>query len=139
LRTATTSVGLCASAPPLSPSQANWLLADVTLGNLWETDLPAHESVVKEILRAASGEFALETFLQGLKKTWNEYGRAPAPPLAEGMGEGFEPGGGSGLELMALLWMRACVCVSVRVCACVCACACVRVCVWVCLCVMVFG
>lgn len=44
--------------------RVNWVLSDLTLGQVWDVDLQANEVVVKEIILTAQGEMALEEFLR---------------------------------------------------------------------------
>lgn len=44
--------------------RVNWVLSDLTLGQVWDVDLQANEAVVKEIILTAQGEMALEEFLR---------------------------------------------------------------------------
>lgn len=44
--------------------RVNWVLSDLTLGQVWDVDLQANEPVVKEIILTAQGEMALEEFLR---------------------------------------------------------------------------
>lgn len=47
--------------------RVNWILSDLTLGQVWDVDLQANESVVKEIILTAQGEMALEEFLRQVR------------------------------------------------------------------------
>ena len=42
----------------------NWLLPELTLGQVWDIDLQRHENVVKDVILVAQGEMALEEFLK---------------------------------------------------------------------------
>ena len=53
------------AAAALPPS-----LLDLTLGHLWDADLPAHRPAVQEALAAAQGEMALEVFLRQVRDHW---------------------------------------------------------------------
>lgn len=44
--------------------RVNWVLSDLTLGQVWDVDLQSNEVVVKEIILTAQGEMALEEFLR---------------------------------------------------------------------------
>ncbi|CEM16453.1 unnamed protein product [Vitrella brassicaformis CCMP3155] len=46
---------------------------DLTLGHLWDADLPKNEASIKEILAQAQGEMALEEFLRQVKEIWGSY------------------------------------------------------------------
>ena len=45
----------------------------LTLGTVWNSNLKAREPQLKELLRTAQGELALENFLGGLKSFWETY------------------------------------------------------------------
>ena len=42
----------------------NWVLPELTLGQVWDIDLQRHEGIVKDIILVAQGEMALEEFLK---------------------------------------------------------------------------
>ena len=42
----------------------NWVLSELTLGQVWDIDLQKNEMVVKDVLLVAQGEMALEEFLK---------------------------------------------------------------------------
>lgn len=42
----------------------NWVLSELTLGQIWDIDLQKNEMVVKDVLLVAQGEMALEEFLK---------------------------------------------------------------------------
>jgi len=42
----------------------NWVLSDLTLGQVWDVNLQKNEAVVKDIILVAQGEMALEEFLK---------------------------------------------------------------------------
>lgn len=42
----------------------NWVLSELTLGQIWDVDLQKNEMVVKDVLLVAQGEMALEEFLK---------------------------------------------------------------------------
>jgi hypothetical protein len=44
--------------------RVNWVLSDLTLGQVWDVNLQQNESVVKDIILVAQGEMALEEFLK---------------------------------------------------------------------------
>lgn len=50
----------------------NWVLSELTLGQIWDVDLQKNEMVVKDVLLVAQGEMALEEFLKQVKicKRW---------------------------------------------------------------------
>lgn len=53
--------------------RVNWVLSDLTLGQVWDVDLQANEAVVKEIILTAQGEMALEEFLRQVRESWLSY------------------------------------------------------------------
>jgi len=53
--------------------RVNWVLSELTLGQVWDVDLQRHEGTVKDIILVAQGEMALEEFLKQVKETWNTY------------------------------------------------------------------
>merc|ERR1719422_1263221 len=53
--------------------RVNWVLSELTLGQVWDVDLQKHEGTVKDIILVAQGEMALEEFLKQVKETWNTY------------------------------------------------------------------
>lgn len=44
--------------------RVNWLLSELSLGQVWDVDLQANEAVIKDIILTAQGEMALEEFLR---------------------------------------------------------------------------
>lgn len=44
--------------------RVNWVLSDLTLGQVWDVDLQKKESIVKDVILIAQGEMALEEFLK---------------------------------------------------------------------------
>lgn len=42
----------------------NWVVSELTLGQIWDVDLQRNEAVVKDVLLVAQGEMALEEFLK---------------------------------------------------------------------------
>uniref|UniRef100_A0A8D0GTG5 Cytoplasmic dynein 1 heavy chain 1 n=1 Tax=Sphenodon punctatus TaxID=8508 RepID=A0A8D0GTG5_SPHPU len=50
----------------------NWVVSELTLGQIWDVDLQKNEAVVKDVLLVAQGEMALEEFLKQAK-VWNTY------------------------------------------------------------------
>ncbi|KAL0969613.1 hypothetical protein UPYG_G00229830 [Umbra pygmaea] len=51
----------------------NWVLSELTLGQIWDVDLQKNEMVVKDVLLVAQGEMALEEFLKQIREVWNAY------------------------------------------------------------------
>jgi len=47
--------------------RVRWQLHDLTLGQVWAVDLQRNEMVVKDVIRVAQGEMALEEFLKMVK------------------------------------------------------------------------
>lgn len=46
----------------------NWVLSELTLGQIWDVDLQKNEMVVKDVLLVAQGEMALEEFLKQVRR-----------------------------------------------------------------------
>lgn len=46
----------------------NWVLSELTLGQIWDVDLQKNEMVVRDVLLVAQGEMALEEFLKQVKR-----------------------------------------------------------------------
>lgn len=42
----------------------NWVVSELTLGQIWDVDLQKNELIVKDVLLVAQGEMALEEFLK---------------------------------------------------------------------------
>ena len=42
----------------------NWVLSDLSLGQVWDVDLQKNEGIVKDVILVAQGEMALEEFLK---------------------------------------------------------------------------
>jgi len=53
--------------------RVNWVLSDLTLGQVWDVDLQANEAVVNEIILTAQGEKCLEEFLRQVRESWMSY------------------------------------------------------------------
>ncbi|KAG1662035.1 Dynein heavy chain, cytoplasmic [Nymphon striatum] len=53
--------------------RVNWVLSDLTLGQVWDVDLQKKESVVKDVILIAQGEMALEEFLKQVREAWQNY------------------------------------------------------------------
>jgi len=47
-----------------------WNLAELFLGDVWDSNLAKNESAYKEIITQAGGELALEEFLKEVKEYW---------------------------------------------------------------------
>jgi dynein heavy chain 1 len=52
---------------------AKWNLSELTLGQLWDSDLVKHEAVFKEIILTAQGELALEMFIKQIREYWQGF------------------------------------------------------------------
>lgn len=48
-------------------------LVSLTLGDVWDLNLVATESVIRSIIAQAQGEMALEEFLRSVRETWQNY------------------------------------------------------------------
>ncbi|XP_040576126.1 dynein heavy chain, cytoplasmic [Lepeophtheirus salmonis] len=53
--------------------RVNWVLSDLTLGQVWDVDLQKNENIIKDVILVAQGEMALEEFLKQVKETWQSY------------------------------------------------------------------
>ncbi|XP_066262863.1 dynein heavy chain, cytoplasmic isoform X3 [Euwallacea similis] len=53
--------------------RVNWVLSDLTLGQVWDVNLQKNESVVKDVILVAQGEMALEEFLKQVRESWQTY------------------------------------------------------------------
>ncbi|BES93792.1 dynein heavy chain [Nesidiocoris tenuis] len=53
--------------------RVNWILSEVSLGQVWDVDLQTNEAVVKDIILTAQGEMALEEFLRQVRESWQNY------------------------------------------------------------------
>ncbi|XP_017775192.1 PREDICTED: dynein heavy chain, cytoplasmic isoform X3 [Nicrophorus vespilloides] len=53
--------------------RVNWVLSDLTLGQVWDVNLQKNEAVVKEVIQVAQGEMALEEFLKQVRESWQTY------------------------------------------------------------------
>uniref|UniRef100_A0A0X3P013 Dynein heavy chain, cytoplasmic n=1 Tax=Schistocephalus solidus TaxID=70667 RepID=A0A0X3P013_SCHSO len=51
----------------------NWVMSELTLGQLWDVDLQKNESIIREIFLVAQGEKALEEFLKQVTEVWKTY------------------------------------------------------------------
>eukprot|EP00760_Papus_ankaliazontas_P026596 PhM_4_TR3054/c0_g1_i1/m.97841/K10413/DYNC1H; dynein heavy chain 1, cytosolic len=50
-----------------------WRQKDATVGQLWGADLMKHEKTLRNIIRNAQGELAIENYLKGIRQAWDEY------------------------------------------------------------------
>lgn len=53
--------------------RVNWILSELTLGQVWDVDLRKNENVVKDVILVAQGEMALEEFLKQVRESWQSY------------------------------------------------------------------
>ncbi|XP_055707524.1 dynein heavy chain, cytoplasmic isoform X3 [Phlebotomus papatasi] len=53
--------------------KVNWILSDLTLGQVWDINLLKNEAIVKDIILVAQGEMALEEFLKQVRESWQNY------------------------------------------------------------------
>ncbi|XP_075048644.1 cytoplasmic dynein 1 heavy chain 1 isoform X1 [Mixophyes fleayi] len=53
--------------------RVNWVVSELTLGQIWDVDLQRNEAIVKDVLLVAQGEMALEEFLKQIREVWNAY------------------------------------------------------------------
>lgn len=52
---------------------AKWVFSELTLGELWDSDIKKHEAIYKEVIQRAQGELALEEFLKQVRESWATY------------------------------------------------------------------
>lgn len=50
-----------------------WILSELTLGNIWDIDLQRNEAIFKNVIITAQGEMALEEFLKQVRESWQNY------------------------------------------------------------------
>jgi dynein heavy chain 1 len=50
-----------------------WIQSELTLGNIWDSDLVKNEAIYKEVITQAQGELALEEFMKELKEFWQAF------------------------------------------------------------------
>jgi dynein heavy chain 1 len=53
--------------------RVNWVLTDLTLGQVWDVDLQRNEPIVRDVILIAQGEMALEEFLKQVREFWQGY------------------------------------------------------------------
>lgn len=53
--------------------RVSWILPELTLGQIWDSNLLRNESAVKDVLLVAQGEMALEVFLKQVAGIWKTY------------------------------------------------------------------
>lgn len=52
---------------------ASWIYHELTLGNIWDSDLAKHEDIFKEVILMAQGELALEEFIKQVREYWQTF------------------------------------------------------------------
>lgn len=50
-----------------------WVLSELTLGHIWDVDLQRNEGIIRDVIRVAQGEMALEEFLKQVRESWTSY------------------------------------------------------------------
>nr|CAD7194334.1 unnamed protein product [Timema douglasi] len=63
--------------------RVNWVLSDLTLGQVWDVNLQKNESIVKDIIVVAQGEMALEEFLKQATRVYELNIQAVFPLVRE--------------------------------------------------------
>lgn len=53
--------------------KVNWVLSELTLGQVWDIDLQANEGIIRDVILVAQGEMALEEFLKQVREAWQTY------------------------------------------------------------------
>jgi dynein heavy chain 1 len=53
--------------------RVNWILTDLTLGQVWDVDLQKNEKLLRDVIIVAQGEMALEEFLKQVRESWQTY------------------------------------------------------------------
>ena len=53
--------------------RVNWILSDLTLGQVWDVDLQRNDAVVRDVILAAKGEMDLEVILKQVRHSWKNY------------------------------------------------------------------
>lgn len=51
----------------------DWVLSELTLGQVWDSNLARYENVIRDILVVAQGELINENFLKQVKDHWANY------------------------------------------------------------------
>ncbi|EUB63753.1 Cytoplasmic dynein 1 heavy chain [Echinococcus granulosus] len=51
----------------------NWVMSELTLGQLWDIDLQKNEAVIRDVFLVAQGEKALEEFMKQVTEVWKTY------------------------------------------------------------------
>lgn len=53
--------------------KVNWVLSELTLGQVWDVNLQKNEADVRDTILVAQGEMALEEFLKQVRESWQLY------------------------------------------------------------------
>lgn len=53
--------------------RVNWVLSELTLGQVWDVDLQRNEKILRDIIIVAQGEMALEEFLKQVREFWQTF------------------------------------------------------------------
>ncbi|KAJ8666404.1 hypothetical protein QAD02_008066, partial [Eretmocerus hayati] len=53
--------------------KVDWILNELTLGQVWDVNLQKNEIILKDIISVAQGEMALEEFLKQVRESWQNY------------------------------------------------------------------
>lgn len=51
----------------------NWVMSELTLGQLWDVDLEKNEAIIRDVFLVAQGEKALEEFMKQVTEVWKAY------------------------------------------------------------------
>ncbi|VDN96525.1 unnamed protein product [Rodentolepis nana] len=51
----------------------NWVMTELTLGQLWDIDLQKNETIIRDVFLVAQGEKALEEFMKQVTEVWKTY------------------------------------------------------------------
>uniref|UniRef100_A0A5K3FEA9 Dynein heavy chain, cytoplasmic n=2 Tax=Mesocestoides corti TaxID=53468 RepID=A0A5K3FEA9_MESCO len=51
----------------------NWVMSELTLGQLWDVDLQKNEAIIRDVFLVAQGEKALEEFMKQVTEVWKTY------------------------------------------------------------------
>ncbi len=52
--------------------RVNWVLSELTLGQVWDVNLQQNEPIVRDVILVAQGEMALEEFLKQVSYQWSK-------------------------------------------------------------------
>ncbi|GIX77254.1 cytoplasmic dynein 1 heavy chain 1 [Caerostris extrusa] len=53
--------------------RVNWVLSDLTLGQVWDIDLQRNEAIIKGVILIAQGEMAFRRILKQVREAWQNY------------------------------------------------------------------